>query len=116
VHVCDVNKMLTACTLHLPSNSLSSGDQSAKSHSMTHCTPQVVLRKGGIDEPAFALPASRFLLFPTSFHSGADLVKPLAAARYEEVGFSCALCAGKGNLVLLAVWSPAKFLTRSGQL
>lgn len=46
---------------------------------------QVVLRKGGIREPAFTLPASRFLLFPTSFHSGAGLVKPDAAARFAQV-------------------------------
>lgn len=44
----------------------------------------VVLRKGGIREPAFTPVARRFLLFPTSFHSGADLVKPGAAARFEE--------------------------------
>lgn len=50
---------------------------------------QVVLRKGGIREPAFAPVARRFLLFPTSFHSGADLVEPGAAARFAKVPHLC---------------------------
>ena len=52
---------------------------------MTIQHAQVVLRKGGIREPAFVPLASEFLLFPTSFHSGAELVKPHAAEQFAQV-------------------------------
>ena len=45
----------------------------------------MVLRKGGIREPAFVPLAPQFLLFPTSFHSGVDLVKPHAAEQFAQV-------------------------------
>lgn len=45
--------------------------------SPAHPTPQ-----GGIKEPCFKPPARAFLLFPTSFHSEAQLLKPGVAQRY----------------------------------
>jgi hypothetical protein len=42
----------------------------------------VLLRKGGVREPAFSPTAGAFLLFPTAFHSDAALLKPAAQARY----------------------------------
>ncbi|KAL4443498.1 hypothetical protein ABPG75_011235 [Micractinium tetrahymenae] len=43
----------------------------------------ILLRKGGIKEPTFTPAAREFLLFPTSFHTDAQLLKPGAAQRYE---------------------------------
>lgn len=40
------------------------------------CQPQVLLRKGGIKEPRFTPRAPAFVLFETSFHTDADLLKP----------------------------------------
>jgi len=45
---------------------------------------QVVLRKGGIEEKAFDVVARRFLLFPTSFHSGADCLQDGAAQEFQR--------------------------------
>ncbi|KAL4447379.1 hypothetical protein ABPG77_007412 [Micractinium sp. CCAP 211/92] len=42
----------------------------------------ILLRKGGIKEPTFKPAAREFLLFPTSFHTDAQLLKPDAAQRY----------------------------------
>lgn len=47
---------------------------------------QVLLRKGGIKEPTFKPAASQFLLFPTAFHTDAQLLKPEAAQKYGQVG------------------------------
>jgi hypothetical protein len=44
-----------------------------------------LLRKGGIKEPVFRPPGKQFLLFPTSFHSNTDLLKPGVAERYSKV-------------------------------
>ncbi|KAF6263868.1 hypothetical protein COO60DRAFT_306766 [Scenedesmus sp. NREL 46B-D3] len=44
----------------------------------------VLLRKGGIREPTFTPQARQFLLFPTSFHSQAQLLKPAIAERYQQ--------------------------------
>jgi hypothetical protein len=49
-----------------------------------HC-PQVLLRKGGIREPTFTPKAQQFLLFPTAFHSEAQLLKSGIAERYKQV-------------------------------
>jgi hypothetical protein len=46
----------------------------------------VLLRKGGIREPTFTPKAQQFLLFPTAFHSEAQLLKPGIAERYRQVG------------------------------
>jgi hypothetical protein len=46
----------------------------------------VMLRKGGIGEAAFAVPAERFLLLPTHVHQRAELLAPSARdARVEEL-------------------------------
>ncbi|PRW56599.1 hypothetical protein C2E21_4501 [Chlorella sorokiniana] len=42
----------------------------------------ILLRKGGIKEPTFTPAARQFLLFPTAFHTDAELLKPAAAQRY----------------------------------
>jgi len=47
---------------------------------------QILLRKGGIREPGFILPAPKFLLLPTAFHSDGELLKPAAQGKYQEVG------------------------------
>lgn len=44
----------------------------------------IILRKGGIREPAFRPAASTFLLFPTSFHSNTRLLKPMANVKYQQ--------------------------------
>lgn len=44
----------------------------------------IILRKGGIREPAFRPAASKFLLLPTSFHSDARLLKPVANVKYHQ--------------------------------
>ncbi|WIA34170.1 hypothetical protein OEZ86_012529 [Tetradesmus obliquus] len=44
----------------------------------------VLLRKGGIREPTFTPKAQQFLLFPTAFHSEAQLLKPGIAERYQQ--------------------------------
>eukprot|EP00882_Tetradesmus_deserticola_P005757 GHRQ01006062.1.p1 GENE.GHRQ01006062.1~~GHRQ01006062.1.p1 ORF type:complete len:279 (+),score=114.54 GHRQ01006062.1:79-915(+) len=44
----------------------------------------VLLRKGGIREPTFTPKAQQFLLFPTAFHSQAQLLKPGIAERYQQ--------------------------------
>lgn len=46
---------------------------------------QVILRKGGLREPAFRPEDSSFLLFPTAFHTDARLLKPEARERYKQV-------------------------------
>lgn len=47
---------------------------------------QVLLRKGGIREPTFTPKATRFLLFPTAFHTDAQLLKPGVAEQFQQVG------------------------------
>lgn len=42
---------------------------------------QILLRKGGIREPTFVPAARTFLLFPTSFHTETQLLKPEARER-----------------------------------
>lgn len=42
----------------------------------------ILLRKGGIKDPKFVPAARSFLLFPTAFHTDAQLLKPAAAQRY----------------------------------
>jgi hypothetical protein len=42
----------------------------------------ILIRKGGIREPTFVPEARAFLLFPTSFHTDQQLLKPGAAERY----------------------------------
>lgn len=44
----------------------------------------VLVRKGGIREPTFTPKAQRFLLFPTAFHSDAQLLKPGIAEQFHE--------------------------------
>ncbi|GAB4817984.1 hypothetical protein N2152v2_005030 [Parachlorella kessleri] len=44
----------------------------------------VLLRKGGIREPTFKPDAREFLLFPTAFHTDAQLLKPAAAEKYAK--------------------------------
>ncbi|DBA91080.1 hypothetical protein WJX77_004941 [Trebouxia sp. C0004] len=44
----------------------------------------IILRKGGIREPAFRPAASTFLLFPTSFHSNTRLLRPVANVKYQQ--------------------------------
>jgi hypothetical protein len=51
-----------------------------------HAHAQVLVRKGGIREPTFTPKAQRFLLFPTAFHSDAQLLKPGIAEQFHEVG------------------------------
>lgn len=46
---------------------------------------QVLFRKGGIREPTFQPKAKRFLLFPTAFHSDAQLLKPGVAEQFHQV-------------------------------
>jgi hypothetical protein len=53
---------------------------------------QVLLRKGGIREPTFTPKAQQFLLFPTAFHSEAQLLKPGIAERYQQVCRHSVLC------------------------
>lgn len=47
---------------------------------------QVLVRKGGIREPTFTPKTQRFLLFPTAFHTDAQLLKPGIAEQFHEVG------------------------------
>jgi hypothetical protein len=42
----------------------------------------ILLRKGGIREPRFTPEAKQFFLFPTSFHTTGQLLKPGVAERY----------------------------------
>jgi len=51
------------------------------------------MRKGGIREPTFTPKATRFLLFPTAFHTDAQLLKPGVAEQFQQVGPSS--CVGK---------------------
>lgn len=44
----------------------------------------ILLRKGGIKEPRFTPEADRFVIFPTSFHTEQQLLKPGAAERYAD--------------------------------
>ncbi|GBF95180.1 hypothetical protein Rsub_07893 [Raphidocelis subcapitata] len=44
----------------------------------------ILIRKGGIKEPKFVPEAAAFLLFPTSFHTDQQLLKPGAASKYRE--------------------------------
>lgn len=48
----------------------------------------VLLRKGGIKEPVFRPEARQFLLFPTKFHTDADLLQPAMAQRYRSLSDS----------------------------
>lgn len=57
----------------------------------------MLLRKGGIREPTFTPKAQRFLLFPTAFHSDAQLLKPGVAEQFQQVR----LCVG-GDISNLA--------------
>jgi hypothetical protein len=50
---------------------------------------QILLRKGGVREGAFAPAAHAFLMFPTAFHSQTQLLKPGIAQRYEQVWCLC---------------------------
>lgn len=43
--------------------------------------PQILLRKGGIREPTFRPASGAFFLFPTAFHTDAELLKPAARNR-----------------------------------
>lgn len=54
--------------------------------------PQVLFRKGGIKEPSFTPEATTFLLFPTSFHTNQQLLKPEVAERYAEVRLAANAC------------------------
>lgn len=47
---------------------------------------QVLVRKGGIREPTFTPKTQRFLLFPTAFHTDAQLLKPGIAEQFHKVG------------------------------
>ncbi|KAK3235775.1 hypothetical protein CYMTET_54039 [Cymbomonas tetramitiformis] len=44
----------------------------------------ILLRKGGIRESGFDIKASKFGLFPTAFHSEAELLRPPFAERFSE--------------------------------
>lgn len=46
---------------------------------------QILVRKGGIREPTFTPKAQRFLLFPTAFHTDAQLLKPGVAEQFHQV-------------------------------
>ena len=52
---------------------------------------QILLRKGGIREPAFNLEADKFFLIPNTFHSDSNLLKPGADAKYCQVPFLLSL-------------------------
>ncbi|KAJ9522998.1 hypothetical protein QJQ45_023834 [Haematococcus lacustris] len=45
---------------------------------------QILVRKGGIREPTFKPPTDQFILFPTSFHSDQELLKPGVGERYTS--------------------------------
>jgi hypothetical protein len=45
----------------------------------------IVVRKGGIREKAFRPAASKFLLFPTGFHTDAELLRADARDKYDQV-------------------------------
>lgn len=47
--------------------------------------PALLIRKGGVHERRFLLPARRFLLFPTQVHQKAHLLKPHVRPRYEAL-------------------------------
>eukprot|EP00878_Enallax_costatus_P009341 GHUV01009763.1.p1 GENE.GHUV01009763.1~~GHUV01009763.1.p1 ORF type:complete len:278 (+),score=73.38 GHUV01009763.1:139-972(+) len=49
-----------------------------------HGQQTILLRKGGIREPTFTPKAQQFLLFPTSFHTEGQLLKPGIAERYQQ--------------------------------
>ncbi|GLC35562.1 hypothetical protein PLESTB_000193600 [Pleodorina starrii] len=49
-----------------------------------HGEQTVLFRKGGIKEPTFRPEATTFLLFPTSFHTDQQLLKPGVAERYTQ--------------------------------
>ncbi|KAL6764733.1 hypothetical protein V8C86DRAFT_2469085 [Haematococcus lacustris] len=44
----------------------------------------ILVRKGGIREPTFKPPTDQFILFPTSFHSDQELLKPGVGERYTS--------------------------------
>ena len=46
---------------------------------------QVVLRKGGVREPAFQVRGRQFLLLGTAFHTVQDLLQPDAADEFVQV-------------------------------
>lgn len=51
---------------------------------------QILLRKGGIRESSFKLPAKRFLLLPNAFHCQENLLKQEMRDKYAKVRFcSC---------------------------
>jgi len=56
---------------------------------------QILLRKGGIREPGFQIPAQQFLLLPNAFHTEGQLLKPEAQKGYKQVRHSlCFLKSG----------------------
>lgn len=44
----------------------------------------LILRKGGISEPRFAMPATSFFLYPTFLHQQADLIQPRWRAEFAD--------------------------------
>ena len=48
---------------------------------------QVLFRKGGIKEPNFKIESTEFMLFPTGFHTDAQLLKAHVGDTYKQVGF-----------------------------
>ncbi len=70
----------------------------------------VILRKGGIAEgrDGFSVQASRFWLYPTTFHSQQDKIKPAAAWSWTEPGskqISLTAYAEVQNSVFLSDWA-----------
>lgn len=51
---------------------------------LEHGDQTVLLRKGGIKDPTFRPAHSAFALFPTAFHTDAELLKPAARERYRQ--------------------------------
>ena len=78
----------TATLLRPPGPSLTPSPTHPPARAPTHPrSAQILLRKGGIREPVF-VPAPCFFLFPTAFHTEAELLKPSARVKYaREVGF-----------------------------
>lgn len=62
----------------------------------------ILLRKGGIKEPTFKPAAREFLLFPTSFHTDAQLLKADAARHYAA---ECAFDPKAQPTLRLGTWA-----------
>ena len=62
----------------------------------------VLFRKGGIREPAFTPAAPAFLLFPTAFHTDAQLLKPWASDKYRA---QCAADPRASPMLALSCWA-----------